>query len=80
MFFVKGGQPSWSCVSEVIRIQPWLHHLITSFRFLSFLLWFVLGPGGFREAPGGPGNAHGELCSGGSPGAPRSPRDPGQTN
>ncbi len=36
-----------------------LHCLINSFRFLGFLLWFVLGPGGSREAPGGPGKPHG---------------------
>ncbi len=28
------------------------------FRFLGSLLWFVLGYGGRREAPGGPGKAH----------------------
>ncbi len=44
---------------------------INSFRFLSFLLWFVLGPGGFREAPGGPGKAHGGL---------RDPPGPGPKN
>ncbi len=38
--------------------QP-LHCSVNSFRFLGFLLWFVLGPGGLREAPGGPGKAHG---------------------
>jgi hypothetical protein len=37
------------------------------------LLWFALGPGVFREAPGGPGKAHGGLW-GGLPGAPERPR------
>ncbi len=32
--------------------SPNLHCLIDAFRFLGFLLWF-------REAPGGPGKAHG---------------------
>ncbi len=32
---------------------------VNSFRFLGFLIGFVLGPGGLREAPGGPGKAHG---------------------
>ncbi len=36
-----------------------LHCSVDSFRFLGFLLCCVLGPGGFREAPGGPGKAHG---------------------
>jgi hypothetical protein len=34
------------------------HCLINSFRFLGFLLWFVLRPGALREALGGPGKAH----------------------
>ncbi len=38
---------------------PGLHGSVNSCRFLSFSLWFVLGPGGFREASGGPGKAHG---------------------
>ncbi len=38
------------------------------------MLLFVLGPGGLREAPGGPGKGHGWF-SGPSRG-PRSPRDP----
>ena len=29
------------------------------FRFLGFLLWYVLCPGGLLEAPGGPRKAHG---------------------
>ncbi len=36
-----------------------LHCSVIFFRFLGFLLWFVLSPGGLREAPGGPGEAHG---------------------
>ncbi len=46
---------------------------VNSLRFLSFLLWFVLGPGGLREASEGPGKAHGELrgASRGPPGLPR---------
>ncbi len=57
--------------------NPWQRHIwksglhcsINSFRFLRFLLWFVLGPEGLREAPG---KAHGGLCwaSPGAPGAP----------
>ncbi len=35
-----------------------LHCSVISFRFLGFLLWLALGPGGLREAPGVPGNAH----------------------
>ncbi len=35
-----------------------LHRSVSFFRVLGFLLWFVLGPGGPREAPGGPGKAH----------------------
>ena len=31
-----------------------LHLSVNSFRFLSFSLWLVLGPGGLREAPGWP--------------------------
>ncbi len=49
-----------------------LRCLINSFRFLDFLLWFVLGPGGLREAPGVPGNAHGG-CWGSSRGLPELP-------
>ena len=47
--------------------------------FLGFLLWFVLGPGGLREAPGGPGKAHGGLwgASRGSPDHPRMQRHGG---
>jgi hypothetical protein len=48
-----------------------LHRSINYFRFLICLLRFVLGPGGLREAPGGPGKAHGELW-----GAPRGSPDP----
>ncbi len=33
--------------------------LINSFRFLGFLLWFVVGPGCLQEGPGGPGKVHG---------------------
>ncbi len=35
------------------------HPSLHCFRLLSFLLWFVLGPGGLRKAPGGPGKANG---------------------
>jgi hypothetical protein len=45
-----------------------LHRSVNSFRFLCFLLWFVLGPGGPREAPGGPGKAHGWLLWAPGPG------------
>ncbi len=38
-----------------------LHCSNNYFRFLGFLLWFGLGPGGLREAPGNPGKAHGGL-------------------
>jgi hypothetical protein len=41
------------------------------FRFLGFVLWFVLGFESLREAPGGPGEAHG-----GRSGASRGPPDP----
>jgi hypothetical protein len=54
------------------------HCLVNSFRFLDFLLWFVLGPGGLRLAPRGPGKAHGWLW-----GAPRGPPElpgPGSQN
>ncbi len=49
-----------------------LRCLINALRFLSLLLWFVVGPGGFREAPGGPGKANGGLW-----GAFRGPPEPG---
>ncbi len=39
------------------------------------LLWLVLGPGGLRKAPGGPGKAHVGLW-----GASEFPQGPGQTN
>jgi hypothetical protein len=55
-----------------------LHRSVNSFRFLGFLLWLVLGPGGLLETPGGPGKAHGWLW-----GASRGPPDlpgPGPTN
>ncbi len=45
-----------------------LHRSVNSLRFLSLLLWFVLGPGGLREAPGRPTD--------GSGGPPRGPRTP----
>ena len=28
-------------------------------RFLGLVIWFVLGAGGLRKRPGGPGKAHG---------------------
>ncbi len=58
--------------------QPQLHRSVNSSRFLGFLLWFVLGPGGLREAPGGPGKAHGWLW-GASRGPPDTP-GPGSKN
>ncbi len=64
-------------INKVSRSRN-LHCLINSFRFLCFLLWFVLGPGGLREAPEGPGNAHGGLW-GASPGPPEPP-GPGSKN
>ncbi len=47
--------------------------LINAFRFLGFLLWFVVGPRGLRERPGGPGKTHGEpwRTSRGPPEPPR---------
>ena len=36
---------------------PPLHCSINSFRFLAFLLWFVLGPGGLRRPTEGSGGA-----------------------
>ncbi len=48
------------------------HCLINCFRFQGFLLWFVLGPGGPREAPGNPGKADGGLW-----GTSRGPPGPG---
>jgi hypothetical protein len=52
-----------------------LHCSVKSFRSLGFLLWFVLGPGGLREA-----EAPGLPTEGprGPPGGPRSSRGPGQ--
>ncbi len=50
-----------------------LHCSVNSFRFLDFLLWFVLGPGRPPEAPGRPTDG-----SGGPPGVPRTPPGPGQ--
>ncbi len=55
-----------------------LHCAVNYFRFLGFLLWFVLGPGSLREAPGGPGKAHG-WPSGPSRGLPERP-GPGSKN
>ncbi len=49
-----------------------LNCLINFFRFLGFLLWFVLGPGGLREAPGSPGRP--TEGSGGPSGGPLLPR------
>ncbi len=51
------------------EIGRYLHRSVKVFRLLGFLLCFVLDPGGLREAPGGPGKAHGQLW-GGLPGAP----------
>jgi hypothetical protein len=55
------------------RVHP--HCSSNSFRFLGFLHWFVLGPGGLWQAPGGPGKAHGELWGG-----LLTTRGPGQKN
>ena len=49
---------------------------VNAFRFLGLLLWFVLGPGGLREAPGGPRKAHGWLWE--LPTGPGLPPGPGQ--
>ncbi len=74
----------WSKVSQSLSNKPYLGRLveyppldclITSFRLLGFLLWFVLGPRGLREAPRDPGNAHGGLW-----GASRGPSGPGAKN
>ena len=43
----------------LVAVDQFPHCSVNSFRFLGFLLWFVLGPGDLREAPGGPGKAHG---------------------
>ena len=59
------------CQTNPARL-PSLHRSVNSFRFLCFLHWFGLGPGGLREAPGCPGKAHGGLW-GGFPGAPGPP-------
>ncbi len=53
-----------------LKVCP-VHCSIIFSRFLGFLLWFVLGPGGLRKDPAGPGKAHGELW-----GASRGPPDP----
>ncbi len=44
---------------QVADCKGMLHCSMNSFRFLCCLLWFVLGAGSHREAPGSPGNAHG---------------------
>ncbi len=54
-----------------VRERRSLHCLINCFSFRGFSLCFVLGPGGLREAPGGPGKAHRGLW-----GACRGPPDP----
>jgi hypothetical protein len=43
------------------RFLQYLDRLINTFGFLSFLLWFVLGPGDLRAAPGSP-QAHMALA------------------
>ncbi len=58
--------------------DPLLHRLVNSFRFLGFLLWFVLGPGGLREAPGRPTDSP-RIAQGPLPGAP-GPPGPGSKN
>ncbi len=52
-----------ACFPEHPSLEyPFLHCLIDAFRFLGFLLWFVLGPEGLRGAslgppdPSGPGS------------------------
>ncbi len=52
-------------------LLPLLLCLINSVRFLGFLLWFVSGPGGLREALEGPRRALGGPS--GPPGGPQSP-------
>ncbi len=49
---------------------------VKAFRFFSWLLWFPLGPGGFREVPGGPGKTHGYPR--GTPRGLAKTRGPGQ--
>ncbi len=55
-------------------ISPLLNHVLE----VSKSLWFVLGPGGLREAPGGPGKAYGGLW--GPPGGPPYPPGPRPKN
>ncbi len=54
-----GGSPpeEFGC-TVCLRVYV-LGRLINTFRFPPFLLWFVLGPGGFWEGTGGPQKANG---------------------
>ncbi len=54
-----------------------LHCSVNSLRFLGFLLWFVLGPGGLREGPLEVSETPTNSCWG-PPGGSRSPPGPGQ--
>ncbi len=60
--------------TQIYKISPGspeLHSLINLLRFVGFLIWFVLGPGGLRKTPRGLGKAHVGLW--GPPGGPRTP-------
>ncbi len=57
--FIRIG-PTFGAQTQELRFEEsGFYCSVNSFRFLGFLLWFVLGPGGLRETPGGPGKAHG---------------------
>ncbi len=64
-----------SSLDERSHASPRREILQGVLRIVQFFLSFVLGVGGLREAPGGSSEG-----SGGTPGARRSPPDPGQTN
>jgi hypothetical protein len=56
-----------------LRGRHRLHCSVNSFRFLSFLLWFVLGPWGPPGGPRGPREGP-RIAQGDLPGAPGAPR------
>ncbi len=48
--------------------------LIDSFWLVDLLVWFVMGPGGFRECPGIPRNPDGGLGASRGPPEPPAPK------
>ena len=53
MAAASSPQQAEAQLAEELKVtQQLLHRSVNSFRFLRLLLWFALGPGDLREAPG----------------------------